>query len=102
MSFVKADGEYAFDNTLWGGRWKQVVQLPPSAVIAILGGHDLVNKQFRVIPFSFEVFDGEVVPIESSYVEWDAAGRDRCVIPDFSLAVYRHDFKWWLIRYREE
>ena len=91
LTCLRGDGSYPFDHY---GKWEHVLKLSEDVATKLLGDHTITNKEFRVIPHSDYDID---------YIRWDTGGREWKEIGNReyyprALAVYKHDFTWWLIR----
>jgi hypothetical protein len=83
---LRADGSYPFD----GDKWEMVLCVDQETAERLADGK-VCNKEFVLIPR----WDGDF-----QYLDWRISGQqgiDRKYFPG-ALAVYKHDFKWWLIR----
>ena len=68
---LRGDGSYPFD----GNKWEMVLSIKQEMAEELAQGQ-VMNKEFVLIP------------------RWEG---DKQYFPD-ALAVYKHDFHWWLIR----
>lgn len=87
--YVSGDGSYPLELRK---EWVQIMKLSEAVADLLLGGK-LTNKEFRVISRGDCDFE---------YDQWDKAGReakfwDKKFFPG-AVAVYKHDFSWYLIQ----
>lgn len=93
VSYIyNSDGCYPLEN---GKGWEKILQIDEETVTSLLGNNGkLINKEFVVIPRWEDDYD---------YESWKEAGREkheygRKKYYPGAIAVYKHDFKCWLIR----
>ena len=92
LTCLRGDGSYALD---YGSGWERIMELSEDAAILLLGNHTITNKDLYVIPTQQGDYDYK-------YAHWDKEGREKNSFNKKyyprALAVYKHDFTWWLIR----
>ena len=87
---LRGDGSYPFD----GNKWEMVLSIKQEMAEELAQGQ-VMNKEFVLIPR----WEGDF-----AYGDWSRTRErdkkytgDKQYFPD-ALAVYKHDFHWWLIR----